>query len=160
MWFIGLGYAAVFVIAAVLLYARHLQELNHPADVAAYGGMYAGGDAILEIFIVCLFMIPTIFLVWVIAKYESAYTAYSQLLVGLSLSAPVCLSSFVLGKNHVADSLRLLCLYRLVGSPFVFVGIGVSRFVARFDRAKKLSSYALLIEGLTLGIAVALLIHG
>jgi len=44
-------------------------------------------------------------------------------------------------------------------SPFILVGIGVSRLVARFDRAKRLLSYALLIEGLTLAIAVALLIH-
>jgi lipoyl(octanoyl) transferase len=34
-----LGYAAVFAVAAGLLSARYLQELNPPADVAAYGGM-------------------------------------------------------------------------------------------------------------------------
>jgi hypothetical protein len=45
-------------------------------------------------------------------------------------------------------------------SPFILVGIGISRLVARFDRAKKLASYALLIEGLTLGIAVVLFIRG
>jgi hypothetical protein len=47
-----------------------------------------------------------------------------------------------------------------MGSPFILVGIVVSRLVARFDRAKKMVSYALLIEGLTLGVAIALLIHG
>ena len=94
------------------------------------------------------------------AKYESAYTTYSQLLVGLSLSAPVCLSLFVFDKNHVAESLLIVCLCRLVGSPFVLVGIIVSRLVARFDRAKKLTLYALLIEGSTLGIAIALLFRG
>jgi len=35
------------------------------------------------------------------------------------------------------------------------VGMGVSRIAARFDRAKRLVSYALLIEGLTLGLSVA-----
>ena len=45
--FIALGYAAVFAVAAGLLSARYLQELNHPADVAAYGGMYADGDLLL-----------------------------------------------------------------------------------------------------------------
>jgi len=99
-----LGYAAVFVVAAVLLLGRYLQELTHPADVVAYSGMFAFGDLLLGIFIACLFMIPTVFLVWVMAKYESAYTTYSQLLVGLSLSAPVCLSLFVLGNNHVATT--------------------------------------------------------
>ena len=160
LWFVGLGYAAVSLVAAVLILARYLLEHIHRAEVAAAGGMYAFGDLMLAIFIACLFMIPTVFLVWVMAKHEGVYTTYSQLLVGLSLSAPVCLSLFVFGKSHVSESLRVLCLCRLVGSPFVFVGIGVSRFVARFAQAKRLTSYALLIEGLTLGIAVALLFRG
>jgi hypothetical protein len=160
LWFVGLGYAAVFVVAAVLILARYLLEHFHRAEVAAAGGMYAFGDLLLGIFIACLFMIPTVFLVWVMAKYENVYTAYSQFLLGLSLSAPVCLGLFVFGKNHVAESLRIVCLCRLVGSPFILVGIGVSRFVARFAQAKKLISYALLVEGLTLGIAVALLVRG
>jgi hypothetical protein len=160
LWFVGLGYAAVFAIAAVLVFARYLLEHFHRAEVAAAGGMYAAGDTMLAMFILCLFMIPTAFLVWVMAKYESVYTTYSQLLMGLSLSAPVCLSLFVFGKNHVAESLSVVCLCRLVASPFVLVGIVVSRLVARFDRAKRLTSYALLIEGLTLGIAVALLSRG
>ena len=33
--------------------------------------------------------------------------------------------------------------------------MGISRFAARFDRAKRLTSYALLVEGLTLGLLVA-----
>ena len=132
---IALGYAPVTVVAAGLLYERHLQELNHPADVAASGGMYAGGDALLSIFIICFFMIPTVFLVWVVAKFEALFLAYSQLLL-------------------------VLCLYRLLWSPFMLVVIGVSRCAARIDRAKKLTFYALLIEGLTLVIAVALLVHG
>ena len=63
MWFVGLGYAAVFVIAAVLILARYLQEHFHRAEVAAAGGMYAFGDLLLGIFIASLFMIPTVFLV-------------------------------------------------------------------------------------------------
>jgi uncharacterized membrane protein len=160
LWFVGLGYAAVSLVAAVLILARYLLEHIHRAEVTAAGGMYAFGDLMLAIFIACLFMVPTVFLVWVMAKHESVYTTYSQFLVGLSLSAPVCLSLFVFGKSHVSESLRIFCLCRLVGSPFVFVGIGVSRFVARFAQAKRLTSYALLIEGLTLGIAVALLFRG
>lgn len=160
LWVIGLGYAAVLAIAAVLLFARHLQELYHAADVAAAGGMYAFGDLLLYIFIAGLFMIPTIFLVWAIAKFEAFYTTYSQLLLALSLSAPVCLGLFSLGVSRVGETLSSFCLYRLFWSPFVLAGMGVSRLVARFHRAKKLTSYALLIEGLTLVIAVvALLIH-
>jgi hypothetical protein len=151
-----MGYAAVFAVSAVIILARYLQERFHRADMAAAGGMSAFGDLLLGIFIACLFMISTAFLVWVMAKYENVYTTYSQFLLGLSLSAAVCLSLFVFGKSHVSENLLFVCLCRLVGSPFVFVGIGVSRLVARFDRAKKLTSYALLIEGLTLGIAIAL----
>jgi hypothetical protein len=159
-WLVGLGYAAVFVIAAVLLLGRYLQELTHPADVQAYGGMYAGGDAILGLFVVCLFMIPSVFLIWVMAKYEIAFTTYSRVLLGLSLSAPIFLCWFYLDKNHMTESLASLFLLRLVGSPFILIGIGVSRFMARFDRAKRLTSYALLIEGLTLVITIVLLFRG
>jgi hypothetical protein len=158
-WFVGLGYAAAFAVSALLILARYLQEHFHRAEMAAAGGMSAFGDLLLGIFIIFLFMIPTAFLVWVMAKNESSYTTYSQVLLGLSLSAPVCLGLFVLNENHVGQILHTVCAFRLAGSPFVFVGILVSRLVARFDRAKRLTSYALLIEGLTLGIAVALLLR-
>jgi hypothetical protein len=156
-WLVGLGYAAVFAVGATLLFVRHLQELKYPAE--ASGGMWAAGDALLQIFIACLFMIPTVFLIWVIARFEAVYAVYSQFLLGLSLSAPVCLSVFLLRESQVAQSLGFLCLYRLLGSPFILVGIGISRLVARFDRAKRLVSYALLIEGLTIVAALALFIH-
>jgi hypothetical protein len=152
-----LGYVAVLVVAATLLYGRHLQELQYPAE--ASGGMWAAGDAFLWIFIAFLFMVPTIFLIWVISKFEAFYTAYSKFLLGLSLTAPVCLSVLFLAENRVGQSLISLCLYRLIWLPFVLVGIGISRMVARSDRAKRFASWALLIEGLTLALAVALVIH-
>jgi hypothetical protein len=148
-----MGYAAVLVFAAASLYARHLWELQDP--VAASGGMAAAGDTLLHLFIGCLFLIPTAFLIWIIAKSEALYTAYSRFLFGLSLSAPVCLSVVFLGENYVAQSLSWLCFFRILESPIVLVGMGISRYAARFDRAKRLASYALLIEGLTLGLAVA-----
>lgn len=154
---VGLGYGAVLVIAATLLYGRHLQELKYPAE--ASGGMWAAGDAFLLIFIACLFMVPTVSLIWVTARLEAFYTAYSKFLLGLSLSAPVCLGVLFLGENRVGQSLINLCLYRLMWLPFILVGMGVSRLVARFDRAKRFVLYAFLIEGLTLAIAVALVIH-
>ncbi len=154
---VALGYAAVLVVAATLLYGRHLQELRYPDE--ASGGMWAAGDAFLYIFIACLFMVPTVFLIWITARYEAFSTAYSKFLLGLSLSAPVCLGVLFLGENHVGESLFNLCLYRLMWLPFILVGMGISRMVARFDRAKRFASYALLIEGLTLVIAVALVIH-
>jgi hypothetical protein len=157
MGLVVLAYAAVLVVAATLLYVRHLQELKYPAE--ASGGMWAGGDLLLYIFIACLFMVPTVFLILVTARFEAFYTAYSKFLLGLSLSAPVCLGVLFLGENHVGQTLINLCLYRLIWVPFILMGMGISRLAARFDRAKRFVSYALLTEGLTLVIAVALLIH-
>jgi hypothetical protein len=159
---VAVGYAAVLVATAALLFARHLVYLQDPA--AASGGMAAAGDTILYLFIGCLFLIPTAFLIWVIVKSESRYTAYSKFLFSLSLSGPVCLIVVWLGENHVPSSLSWFCFFRILESPVFLVGMGISRFAARFDRAKRLSSYALLVEGLTLVIPVAafaggLLIH-
>jgi hypothetical protein len=151
-----LGYAAVFLVAAVLILGRYLQEHFHRAEMAAAGGMSAFGDLLLGLFIVFLFMIPTGFLVWAAAKFEGGYTVYSQLLVGISLTAPLCLVMYLLGKNHLSENLASLYLCRFVASPFIILGIAFSRLVARFDRAKRLTLYALLIEGLGFGIALAL----
>jgi hypothetical protein len=151
------GYAAALLVAAALLYVRHLQELRYPAE--ASGGMWAGGDLMLGIFIVGLFLLPTAFLIWVTAPFEAFYTGYSRFLLVLSLTSPVALSLLLLGKDQVGESLMSLSLYRLFGSPFILVGLGISRLVARFDRARRFASSALLIEVLTLGTGVALLIY-
>ena len=63
-----------------------------------------------------------------------------------------------LGGNRLGERLVDLLLFRLLGSPFLLAGIGISWSVTRFNRAKRLVAYALLIEGLTLVFAVALLI--
>ena len=153
-----MGYAAVFVVAAAALYRQHLVEFQDPA--AASGGMAAAGDMLLHLFIGCLFLVPTVFLISIIAKFQVLYTAYSRFLFGLSLSGPVCVTVVFFGDNffadnHVAQSVSWLCGYRLLESPIILVGMGISRFAARFDRAKRLSSYALLVEGLTLVLPVA-----
>lgn len=157
MKLVAVGYAVVSVVAAALLFGRHLQELRYPAE--ASGGMWAAGDALLYIFIAGLFMVPTGFLIWATAKFEAYYTAYSIFLLGLSLSSPVCLIVVYVGEKHVGQGLINLCFSRLMLSPFILVGMGISRLVARFDRTRRLVEYALLVEGLTLIIAVALVIH-
>src|SRR5229473_3442173 len=103
---VAIGYAAVLAVAAAGLYQRHLVELQDP--VAASGGMAAAGDTMLHLFIGCLFLIPTAFLIRTIAKFEALYTAYSRFLFGFSLSAPVCLSVLLFGGNYVAQSLSWL----------------------------------------------------
>lgn len=151
---VAAGYGAVFLIAAAWLFERHLVELQDP--VAASGGMAAFGDTILYVIIGFLFLIPTIFLIRILAKTEKVYTAFSKFLFGLSLSAPVCLLVVFLGdNNHVPRSLGWICGWRMLESPIVFMGMGISRFAARYDRAKRLLSYALLVEGLTLGLPIA-----
>src|SRR5262245_21308552 len=153
---IAAGYAGVLVVAASWLYWDHVWELNNPVD--ASGGMHGFGDLLAGMFLACLFMVPTIFLIWAIRKFELSYTVYSRFLLGLSLSAPVSLGVFLLGES-VPRSLGFLCLYRLMGSPFVLAGTVLSRFVARFDRPKRLVSYAILVESLTIGTAVGLFIY-
>ena len=154
---VALAYVAVLAVAVTLLYARHLQALKYPVE--ASGGMWAFGNTLLYLFIACLFMVPTIVLLLVIAKFEPIYIAYSHLLLGLSVSAPVCLGTVLFSPGHFAENVIVFSWFRLFWSPFILMGIGVSRLAARFDRAKRLVSYALLIEGLNLGIAIALIIR-
>lgn len=149
---VAAGYAAVIVVAAALLLVHHLVELQDPA--AAAGGMAAAGETMLVLFIGFLFLIPTAFLVWIMAEFEVRYTAYSRFLLGLSLTAPICLIVVAFGENHVAPSISWICFYRLMESPIFLVGMGMSRFAARFDGAKRFTTYALLVEGLTLALAV------
>jgi hypothetical protein len=150
---VAVGYAAILVVSAALLYRRHLAEMQDPVGFS--GGMAAAGDSMLHLFIGCLFLIPTAFLIRIIAKFEVLYTAYSRFLFGLSLSAPVCLSVTLFGDNYVPQSFGWFCFFRILESPIILVGMGISRSAARFDRAKRFASYALLIEGLTLGLPVA-----
>jgi hypothetical protein len=154
---VAAGYAMVLLVAAMLVYERHIQYVNHPADVTSYGGMYAFGDLILELFIGGLFLIPTLLLALVIRKSETAYTSYSLTLLGFSLTVPICLGVFLIPAANQGDSfLGWFCMDRLLASPIVIAGLAVSRLLARFGRAKRLTSYALLIELVTIALLVAL----
>jgi len=150
---VAAGYAAVSVVAASLLFVHHLVDLQDPA--AAAGGMAATGEMMLVLFIGFLFLIPSAFLAWIMADSEARYTVYSKILLGLSLTAPVCMSVVIFGQNHVAPGLSWFCFYRVMESPILLAGMGMSRFFARFDRAKRFTMYALLVEGLTLVLAIA-----
>lgn len=159
---VAAGYVAVLAIAALLVYERHMQYLNHPEEAAAASGMYAGGDLILEIFIACMFLVPTFFLALSIRNSEALYTRYSLILLSLSLTAPLCwglLSIPAVGQETINRATKLLgeiCVDRLFASPLVIVGLVFSRLLARFDRTKRLTLYALLIEVLTLVCMAAL----
>ena len=151
---VAASYALVVVVSALLIYERYLKYVGNPQDVAASSGMYAGGDLMLEILICFLFLVPTVALVFVIRKSESAYTAYAKVLLGLSLTAPISLGILiipVLNQWYWGDA----CIFRLFAIPIVVVVLIFSRWLARFARARRLISYALLIEGLTFFVVVA-----
>jgi hypothetical protein len=139
------------VSAAVLVYERYMQYVNHPEEVVASSGMYAAGDWMLELFIGCMLLVPTFLLALVIRNSEYLFARYSKALLGLSLTAPVCMGVFSIpAVNQGTMVLGYICVDRLFGSPLVLLGLGFSRFLARFDRSKRLISYALVIEFLTL----------
>lgn len=153
---VAAGYAAVAVVSALLIFQRYLQYVGNPQDVAAASGMYAGGDLLLEIFICFLLLIPTVALVLVIRKSESAYTTYAKVLLGLSLTAPVSLGLLavpVFNQWYWGDAI----IFRLFAIPIVVVVLIFSQWLTRFARARRLISYALLIEGLTFVVAIAAL---
>ena len=156
---VAAAYGATLLVAAVLVYARHMQYVNHPDDAIASGGMYAFGDWILGLFIGGLFLIPTFLLMLLIRNSEKAYTRYSQILLGLSLTAPICVGVFLIPAVNQGNSLLgWFCMDRLLASPIVIVGLAVSRLLARFGRAKRLTSYALLIEVGTPALLLMLLL--
>jgi len=155
---IGTGYAIVSTYAAWQLYERHAWEAAHAADVTAASGMYAGGDMLLDLWLAFLLMIPTIFLVRVISRFEAPAAAYSKILFLVSLSAPLCLGISLLGESRVPASLVVSCLERLLWSPFFLGLMFFSRIVAKFQNAKRLTSYALLSEGATICASFALFV--
>lgn len=158
LWWVGAAYTAVLIASTLLVFWRYLQYVRHPEDANQYSGMWAGGDMILGAFIFCLFLVATFFLVLVIRKSEPLYTGYAKVLLGISISAPVSIG--LMAIPMVGNSNMLLgwvCLWRVLGSPFVLVGMAGSRLLARYPRAKRLCTYALLIEGLTLAILIVLI---
>ncbi|MGP0098633.1 MAG: hypothetical protein ACLPHI_16465 [Terriglobales bacterium] len=151
---VAASYAAVAVISAFLIYVRYLQYVRNPRDVAASSGMYAGGDLLLEVIIGFLFLMPTIALVIVIRKSESAYTAYAKVLLGFSLTAPLSVGILILpalNQWYWGDAI----VFRLFAIPMVVVVLIFSRWLTGFARARRLISYALLIEGLTFFLVLA-----
>lgn len=140
------GYSAVAVASAGLLFMRYLQYALHPQDADKYGTMWAFGDWILGVFIAGLFLLPTVFLAWTLAKSEAAYTTYAKVVLGISLTAP--LSTALLSIPAVNNGWLLggPCLYRLLAFPAVVMLEGFSYALARFPRPKKLTLFALLIE--------------
>lgn len=155
---VAAGYGVVLAVSVFLVVWRYLQYAWHAQDANQYGGMWAGGDLILGVFIFCLFLAPTFFLVLVIRKSEPLYTGYTKVLFVLSLTAPVSVGLFAIPMVRESNSLLgFACMWRLFGSPFVLLGMAGSRLLARFPRAKRWGSYAALVEAGTLVTMIVLL---
>ena len=155
---VSAGYAAVLSISTFLVVWRYLQYRWHPDDANQYSGMWAGGDMMLAAFIFCLFLVPTFFLVLVARESEALNTGYAKVLLGVSLTAPLSIGMMAIPWIREGNSLLgWACFWRLLGSPFILIGIAGSRLLARFPRAKRLNSYALLIEAGTIAAMVVFL---
>ncbi len=152
---IAASYAVVVAVSALLVFQRILLYRHNPQEAEAAGGMYAGGDLALELIILLLLLVPTAAFGFVIRKSEAAYTTYAKVLLALSFTAPAAvIFAFVpfLNQWYWGD----LCIFRLFAIPVMLTVFALSRWLARFSRARRLISYALLVEGLTLvGIIVA-----
>ena len=151
LYWVGGGYAAVVAFSAALIVMRYFQYVMHPADAAQYSGMWAGGDLMLELFICGMLLVMTSILAVVIMGDEVAYTTYSKVLVGVSMTMPLSVGFIAIpAVNQGVGVFGFACLFRLFASPLVILALAFSRLLARFPRPKKLITYSLLIEGLTL----------
>jgi hypothetical protein len=158
---VAVAYAAVVAFSTALVIMRYLLYVTHPEDVAAAGGMYAAGDSMLAIFIVGLLLIPTLALVIIIRNSEAHSITYAKVLLGISATAPICLGlGSIPAVNQSNMLLGYICMYRLLTSPVILVALLGSWLLARFQRAKRVTSYALIIEFLTLVSVIGFLVYG
>ena len=143
------GYLGVLAVAAVLIAQRYVAEQRDPATFS--GGMAAGGDWFLELFLVALLFIPTFLLALLIRNSEASYTKFAKILFGFGLAAPVSLALMAIPAigqtNKLPGSLiGSFCLYRVFAFPMSVTGLAVCCVLAKFKRPRRLILYSLLIE--------------
>lgn len=154
LWFVAACYGAVLALAAVVVATRYLAGLRNPDDFN--GGMAAFGDWMMAIFLVGLLLIPTWLLAFVIRKREEIAARFAKILFGFSLLAPLSLGLTLIPVIGQKDTiLGSFCLYRLSGEPMVIAGLIGCRLLARFKLAKRLLSWAVVIETATVVLLVA-----
>jgi hypothetical protein len=159
--FIIAAYAAVSLVAFILLYNQHIQrvrELNEEMS-SRIPQFHPHNDWLLGLLIGGLFLLPTLALIWMIRESEPAYTTYSRILLALSITAPLGVLFFIGSLSLGTGFLFGFCFYRFFASPSVIVGLLASRICARFSKAKRLISYALAIEAVTLVAAAVFMAY-
>ena len=150
-------YGAMAVLSGLLIFKRYLVYQQNPQDVIAAGGMYGGGDLLLEVMILCLLLVPTALLIFFIRKSESVYTNYAKVLLALSVTAPLSLGLVfvpVVNEGYLGDAL----LFRLFAIPVFVVVLILSLCLTRFARARRLITWALLIETLPVAAGIGFLV--
>ncbi|HUB02043.1 MAG TPA: hypothetical protein VL983_05135 [Terriglobales bacterium] len=156
MGLVVVGYAGVFAVSAALIARRYLAGLRDP-DMFS-GGMGAGGDWFLELFLVALFLIPTFLLALLIRNSETAYTKLAQILLGFAIAAPICVALMAIpaiGQTNKfpGSFIGSICLYRVFAFPMTLVGLAGCCVLAKFKRPRRLLVYSL---GVEIGTAVLL----
>jgi len=151
---VGAGYFGVALIGTGLVFMRYMQYKLHPDDANNYGAMWGFGDWLLGLFIAGMFLIPTFVLLLVIARSEAASILYSKIVLGFSLTLPLSVGLMFIPAVAQGWVIGGPCMYRVLCSPVVLAGLGLSRIMVRYSRAKKLTSYALLVEFGTLVLIV------
>ena len=148
---VALGYATLVLYGVVVWYRRDLLELQNPVD--ASGGMWAFGDELLWMFLFALFLVPTFFLFRIIRQSEDAFTTLTKVALAVSLTAPLCALLLALQlavMPHHPQFVEDWCTTRLWRTPMVLVVLAMARCIGRRQKAKRLLTYALIIEGGTL----------
>jgi hypothetical protein len=154
---IGAGYAAVLLYAVYAFFQRYLYTLREPIESS--GGMAAFGDELLTLFVFLLFLVPTFFLLRLLANSDRVsqsdrfYSVYAKVLLAVSLTDP--LSVGLLALFHRSLLIQNLCVTRLWRSPCVLVVMAMSRVLGRRSQGKRLITWALLIEAGTLIVSFA-----
>jgi hypothetical protein len=155
-YLLAFGNASILTFWALITFQRHLVELQDPAAASASSGMWAFGDALVSVGTGFLLLVPTFFLLRVMARHESAYNTYSKAALAITLTAPLALGLLASGTLHHAGFLENNTLLRLLYSPFVIIILAMSRMLARFPNPKRLLMYALSVESLTLLLTIAM----
>jgi|SRR5579871_683964 len=157
--FVMACYVGVLGLACVMVAGRYLAEQRDPATFS--GGMAAAGDWMLELFLVALLLIPTLFLVLLIRNSETAYTKFAQVLLGIGLTAPASVGLMCIPYvGQTNNWLGSFCLYRIFAFPMTTVGLAGSCVLAKFKRPRRLILCSLLIEIGTFVGTIALTMSG
>jgi len=152
---IAAAYAGVVAFSGLLIFWRIVQYKLHPDDADQYGGMWAGGDLMLAVFIAGMLLVTTFFLIAVLRNDEAGYNTYSKALTGVALSLPLCIALSFLPVGPWW--LGTVSISRMVAMPLALILYLVSWVATSFRAARRRIAIAALIEVGTIVVSVALL---